>query len=59
MLKVLSVLNNINLGVFILCLTYIVYGKYTAAPKWIVYMMLFSLALLIFLPQILLVVLGY
>lgn len=59
MLKVLSVLNNINLIVFILGLTYIVYGKYNEAPKWIVYAMLFSLALLIFLPQILLTMLGY
>lgn len=59
MLKVLSVLNNINLIVFILDLTYIVYGKYNEAPKWIVYTMLFSLALLIFLPQILLAMLGY
>ena len=59
MLKVLSVLNNINLIVFILGLTYIVYGKYNEAPKWIVYTMLFSLALLIFLPQILLAMLGY
>lgn len=59
MLKVLSVLNNINLIVFIFGLTYIVYGKYSEAPKWIVYTMLFSLALLIFLPQILLAMLGY
>jgi hypothetical protein len=59
MLKVLSVLNNINLGVFILCLAYIVYGKYTAAPRWIVYTTLWSLALLIFLPQILLCMLGH